>query len=250
MQRLKVLGLALVAVFAMSAVASATASAANPELVKEGKAGTALVKNIVTSKNKTGSAISLVTVSGTKITCTAFTGKSTASTVKKTVKATVKFTGCENTGTKVKCKGGPGAVNAGEINTNELEGELGYISSAEKTVGIELWPSSRTATEKEKHTFEALFVEFECSVLAKSKVKGAVIGQVAAASINKLIGTTETMGIDYAQTTGKQKVTKLEGVEGGTAVHLNSSIDGSAFEESAEEATNLNSFEEQVELLA
>ena len=108
MKYLKIMGLCLVAVLALSAVTVASASAQEMELVnKEGKA---LVKNKFKGESGKGT---LEATNGSKITCTKtkFTGKTTNT---KEGEAATTFTGCESKGFKCNTEGS----GTGEIKTS------------------------------------------------------------------------------------------------------------------------------------
>jgi hypothetical protein len=192
----------------------------------------------------TSGAGTLETASGKTVTCTADKSEAEVSGPKKLAKVFVTFTGCASSGVKCNTSG----AAAGEIKTKELEGEIGYIEpKANKEVGLDLWPSSRTATEKKNHEFNALFVEFECTGFAKSKVRGSVIGKLTPVNT-----PTKTLTLTYTKgaAKGEQKLKKLEGVEGGVEDVLQSSLNGAAFEKSSEETTDTNTFGEEVTLAA
>jgi hypothetical protein len=216
MRRLKVVLLALGAVMAVSAVASATASAAKPEFVFTG-----------TEKGFTGKQVgsgTLETKGGTKVSCTAGTSTGEiegASGSNKVTKTVVTFTACTSSG--FECHS-PGA-SSGEIKTKELKGQLGYISSTEKTVGLDLEPKEGE-----------FFVEFTCFGFLSSKVKGQVIGKLT--PVNKEVKTTEHFTLAYEQTGGVQKITELE-IEGvkDTGDILSSSLNGGAEEQAGEQST-------------
>lgn len=272
MLRVRTIGVALVAVFAFSAMVVASASATLPELVKakstcvehkgekkfkftekecktesvtkEGEfelEQTELIKKGITSTSGAGT---LETAGGTKVKCTADSDVGTASGTKKVVKVVVKFTGCTST-LGVKCTTEKAA--AGEIITEELEGEIGYISKAAKTVGLDLWPSSRTAAEKKNHEFKKLEAKFVCAGFITSEVRGSIIGKVT--ETNK---KTTKLTLTYVKgaKAGEQELKKLEGVEGEVEDVLESSLNGGAFEKSNEETTDTNTYEEEVELKA
>jgi hypothetical protein len=246
MKHIKIIGLALVAVFAISVAASATASAALPELLKSG--GGELVNKTITTKSKTGESPKLEAKSGNTVICTSDTSTGKAEGTKKVKEVVVTFKGCEATilGSKEKCNSTGKA--AGEIETEQLSGEIGYISASAKTVGLALWPSSRTAAEKEApRKFEKSFVAFKCGIFANNSVKGAVVGQLTVTN-----GTTkgELAYNKKGAETGVQELQKLEGVEGGEKMVLMSSLNGGAFEESNEQTHQEVTFGENAELKA
>ncbi|MCW3027566.1 MAG: hypothetical protein JWN81_777, partial [Solirubrobacterales bacterium] len=172
--------------------------------------------------------------------------KGTGSGTKKIVKVTVTFTGCVLSGKK--CNSAGAAV--GEIKTNELEGQIGYIEpKANQEVGQDLWPSSRTAAEKEKHEFskERLFAEFACEGSTGNKVWGSVIGKLT--PVNTL---SKTMTLTYAKGTnaGEQAIKKLEGVEGGVEDVLKSNLFGFFELNSNEQTTQTVTYKEEAEIVA
>lgn len=225
MTRIKTVGSVLVAVFAMSSVLSATASAAKPEFVFGG------VKKGFESK-ATG-AVSLETTGGTKVKCLGGSGKGEiegGNGSKKLTKVIVKFTGCESTG--FKCKTPTGAT--GEIITNELVGQLGYVEGTTK-VGLEMKP--KTGTQ---------FAEFECvGGIVKVKITGAVIGQLT--PLNTKVKTTQHYTLAYRQTAGVQEWKELVGGEEDT---LLTSVNGGGNEGSAIASSNEVKGEEESEVSA
>ncbi len=237
---------ALLAVVSLGALAVASASAALPELVNS--RGEALVKRHITSTHKAGTPIVLETVSHTALVCSGISDVGEVSGRKRLVNVAATFTGCEEPSLKYECK--TSGAHAGELRTTTLEGELGYVSKEAKTVGLELWPSSRKPGEREKHEFNQALVgpEFYCGSLGKNEIKGAVVGQMA--PTNTLITPPATLAASYVQIRGAQGVTKLDGVEGGVAATLQLSFDGGAFEPLGLEATSLYTLEEAAEIRA
>ena len=225
MKRIRVIGLALVAVLAISAVASATASAAKPEFVFAG------IKKGLKGKSGAGT---LETVSKEKVTCAKSTNGGEiegGNGSKKVTGVVVTFTGCVSSGFKCSTTG----AAAGEIVTKSLSGELGYINKAAKTVGVDLAP-----------TGGGEFVEFNCAGgIVKVKVKGSVIGQIT--PVNKKVLTTEHFTLTFTQTSGKQAIEKFEG---GLKDTLETSKNGNPFEGSAEAATAEVTGEETIEISA
>jgi hypothetical protein len=183
MKSIKIMGLCLVAAFLVSAVAVATASATKPEFRFSGTktafsstsgAGTLVQENGTTEEN------------GSKVECTKDydTGEiEGASGTDKVTNVLVLFTGCtsEVLGTTYNC--GTSSAASGEIKTNALEGQLGYINESAKTVGLVLKPKSPAT----------LFALFECESAAKAKlsikVRGEVIGKIT--PVNTLVGPGE-----------------------------------------------------------
>jgi hypothetical protein len=201
MQRLKVIGLALVAVFAISAVTSATASAAEPEF--KPKAGTFPVA-FSASSLKTDK---LVTANHT-IECTGgntTTGEVAGAREAKNVK--VKFTKCKDVATKEECKN----VAAETIETKVLKSKPVYIKGHLKPKeerGLDLEPEAAGA-----------FAEFECGKLIKVKVKvqnknaaeNSVIGVIAAAEVGVQKNVIE---VNFNQVGGVQAPQEYENETG------------------------------------
>jgi hypothetical protein len=252
MQRLKLLALTAVVAVGISVVAAASASAKTcaesgftaPCFVnKEGKE---LVKKKFTGtlgETAGKKTATLETASGAFVECTGATGSGEVSGTKKFLHVKIAFTGCKESVFGNKCQN---TGTAGEIVNGESEGELGFRPGSTE-VGLALLPTARSAEEKKNHTFEAQFVEFQCGALAKSKVKGGVIG--LATPSNKLVTPPETQIVKYEKgaTKGSQLVNSLTGVEGGATINLKSSLNGGAFENAAEIATAINLFEEALE---
>lgn len=264
MRRIRIVGLCLVAVFAMGAVVATGASAANPEYgrclkTKEGggtKYTTAkctivasgekenfewykafgsakpLVKTGFTAALKPTTKATLETKAGTKVTCTALSaaGKYT-SNVNVVVNTTI-FTGCESGGIKCNTAGS----GTGEISVKELEGELGLDSKGETSVkdkiGNVLWPKGGTPTSG------AFFVFFNCGGLTV-EVKNSVISPVTSNAM-KSIAT-----VKFTASKGVQKPTKFLG---GPNTFLESSFQKAPFEQSGQSATTLQTNEEKVEV--
>lgn len=229
MTRVRTLAIALMAVFALCAVSAAAASAALPELVNA--KGEALVKKKFTDASE--GETKLESKSGLTVTCKAAksTGESTGT--KTSAHNIVTFTGCTSSfGGSCNTKG----KAAGEIVTNELSGEIGYVNKANKEVGLELHPTSGT-----------VFATFECGAFLKNEVRGSIIG--ALTPINKKVKTTEHFTVKYEKGAekGTQKITKFEG---GSEDVLESSLDGGSFEKANEQATGTIKFEEEAELKA
>jgi hypothetical protein len=217
MTRIRVVGLCLFAAFAIAAVASASASAALPEF------GGPFPKPF-TSKSKKST---FETVKGTKVTCTVDTNAGEI-TGPKTGTVTVRFTGCRSSGLPCQSKG----AAPEEIVTNVLSMTLGYISKAKKEVGIDL--SSPTG---------APLVEFECAGFPV-QIRGSVIGRIT--PVNKKVTPPKPFLLKFAQTGGKQKITKFEA---GPISVLEGSF-GGPFEEVGFASTDELTFAEVVEIKA
>jgi hypothetical protein len=218
----------LIAVFAISAIASASASAALPELVnKEGKA---LVKKKDKSNNVKGNIAVLETIGGSKVECKSVSDVSEI-TGTKTDTTTVTFDECTAFGETCQNKGG----TAGIIKTVLLASKLRYING-KKAVGLVLKPKTGE-----------LFVEFECSGIV-IKVRGSVIGVIT--PINTFVAPPGPFTLTFTQAAGVQVPTEYE--EGTKKVKdvLETSINGGAYEQSGESSTDEEFLEEEAKINA
>jgi hypothetical protein len=209
MKRTKILGLALVAVFAMSVVAVSVASAAAPEFKSAseecyklaGKTGRYTTSACTTESAKlegefekrpklhkfkeTEATSHFYAKGGIEVTCTKDTSEGEILGLKKVKDGAVTFTGCsakEGTTTPVTC----GSVKsptqtAGTIVTTELSGELGTVAVAEAAteVGQDLKPSGVE--------FTTIELGSPCTTAA-SKVEGSVIGEATPKGTPQLTG--------------------------------------------------------------
>ena len=142
--RIRMIGLALVAVFAMAAIVASAASAALPEQVPAAGKFTG-----------TSGASTFETKSGEKVKCSsdAIAGEITGA---KTSKSTITFKGCEAFGLKCNSSG----AGSGEIVLN-VTGELVYIMKSTKEVGL-------------LNTLSAELT-IKCSAFQTLKVKGSTL---------------------------------------------------------------------------
>lgn len=192
--------------------------------------------NLAAKKNKAkefkdtkggGSRLYIVSVGG--VTCTKNTDAGYFTGSKTVGKIRVVFTGCELNGQK--CQGeSPKAANSGEVITNMLDGEIGYINKAAKEVGLVLRPES-----------EPDFAAFHCGEL-QFVTSGAVIGRVTSAE-NVF---TKEVTLKYQQEEGRQEP---ESFEGGPSEVLGTTIDGGIVWLSGEATVATNKGEE-LELVA
>jgi hypothetical protein len=213
MKRIRVIGVCLVAAFAISAVASVSASAA-PEFYGKAAVGTTVANIPFTG---TLGAAFLEAKAGTKITCTAGTAAGEVTGPTTTKNNTTTFTGCETGGFKCENDG------VGVIKTETLEGTLGAVGT--KKDGIRLYNQS---TKK-----GGQLAAFECAGGAvKVVVTGSVIGEATGAS-----GTTVVAGklpsgahdLTFAESHGIQKYTKFLAGEGEAGTEqLSGSTNGAA----------------------
>jgi len=234
MARIRLITMAVLAVFCMSAVAAAVASASEGELVNA--AGNALVKNKYTS---TGGVTKLETEAGTEITCKSNTDHGIW-TSKTGGEDTILFKECTTLKGAISCKGGKdeaGEPKAGEIfvlvgllikRTNATERLILYTVHA---------PGTLTAGE----------IEIVCSGV-KIKVKGSFLSTTNYKTkvLNKTIELSATI---IAK--GKQGVTEYENEKGEKVKceGLKASVENAAFEGAAQEGKETDTLEEEAQFL-
>lgn len=216
MKRIRIVGLCLVAVFAIS-IAASSASAAP---VFYTKAGIGEVVNKVNFTGTLGVAF-LEGQSGTKISCAGgtATGEVTGPTTAKNNITT--FTGCETSG--LKCESG---ATEGVIVTKVLQGTLGGITAT--LPGLRLFSEAEGKGGK--------LAEFSCAGGAVPVlVRGSVIGSLSGAN-----GTLPSNGkfaasnkLTLAEAKGIQKYSKFLEGEGGTE-QLEASVSGNPYEKSGQ----------------
>ena len=187
-----------------------------------------------TGKKFTGStgAVSLETVGKAKVTCSSGTaaGEYTGS---KTLTITLTLSGCERPSTHEPCQSVGGA--SGQIKTNGLEGEYGFVSSGKNTsVGLDL-----------KH--EPALATFECATAALPgkeliELQGSAIGPIAKIDV-MVPGFTVT----YKATAGRQVPEQFEGEAKDTLV---TAIVGGSSEQTGLTATLALTNEEKLEIKA
>jgi hypothetical protein len=263
MMRIKVTGLCLVAVVAMSAIAATGASAANPEfgrciktkagggtkynsakctVVAVGEkenyewyaafgSGKPLEKTGFTAVLKPETIATLETKDGKKVTCRKLIAKAKFTSNTTISGSQTDFSECESSGIKCNTEG----AGVGVIQVKELEGELGVISKGETGVkdkiGTVVWPKGGTATSG------AEFVEFACGGLVV-KVKNSVIAPITSNAM-KLSAT-----VKYTAAKGVQKPTKFLG---GPNMFLESKFSAAEYQQSGQSATTIQTAEEKVE---
>jgi hypothetical protein len=258
MRRMKMMGLCLVALFALTAVAVSSASAASPAFYECAKLaknpttkkyeGKYSVKTCATEASPTeqtegkknkyelkegigkgkqfkgkGGAATLHTpaVSG-EVVCKSFKDSGFINSPTTEDKVISEFKTCTSIGKKCMSPG----EKAGTIKTNSLKGELGYISKSPLKVGVVLSPESGS-----------VLAEFNCEGLTVV-TSGSVIGEQKG-DINVFSKSSENV---FSVTGGGvQTVTKFEG--GATHV-LESVINGSGPFESGQQAEAANKGEE------
>jgi len=223
MKRIRIVGLALVAVFAMSVVAS-TASAALVFYTK------AELGSVAPSKVKFTATIGAAFLEGnkskSKISCEDLAG-SGAGAVGETVSAKVTE---NNITTFTKCKTGEiPCTSAGQaegtIVTKALKGFLGDVLAG-KTAGVRLYSQTEGRGAGK-------LAEFECGAgIVKVVVTGSVIGSLAGSSgkVVKEGKFATTQKLTFTEAGGIQKYTIFAagtGEEGEKAEQLTSTINGS-----------------------
>jgi hypothetical protein len=266
MRRIRIAGLCLVAAFVVSVAATATASAAAPEFgrcVKEtavnkvysGSYSDSKCTKAVSeaekakkgkyeweagfgAKNKfttSGGASTLATAGGKTVTCTgeSSTGEYLKDGTNKKESTTVEFQGCKSNGFACTTAG----KATGELETNELIGEVGFENKAAKKTALKLTPA---ASAKGK------FIEFKCVGLeVKVRGKGEESGAGILVNIkNDKMTTTESL--KYKATKGIQKPIKWEGPNPET--YLESKFETLGWEKSGQTVTSTVKNEEALEL--
>jgi len=193
MKRMRILGLALVAVFALAAMTAAGASASKPVwkvCAKSAKnAGEFSDKNCSVSaggkgkynlvagigkgksfKGKGAEAILHNVVPGKgdiQVKCASFKDEGTPVAPSGVVKVKSTFSKCKSLGSPCKTEGGKKET----ITTNSLAGSLGYLDKAHTSAGESLTNEAAPGS--------GFLATFECEGLAKVRVHGAVIGSLA-----------------------------------------------------------------------
>ena len=186
----RILGLALVAAFALAAFTASTASA-KPEwkfcqkaavkgtgeftdktcsVSAEGKGGYNLVAGIGKGKGfkgKGGTAILHNVIPGKgdiKVECASFKDSGSVAAPSGVFGVSSEFKKCKSLGAPCKTEGGKKET----ITTNKLAGSLGYLNKAHTAAGESLTSEAEPGT--------GYLATFECEGLAKVRVHGAVIG--------------------------------------------------------------------------
>jgi hypothetical protein len=169
---------AVLAVIAVGAFASASASAALPEFIG----------NLPTTFTGSGGEISIEEETGSKYICKSSSITGTISGPKEVSKVTVKFPGCTSfcatTATKA-------------LETKELKGRIAYISKTQKTVGLLLEPVTEPVAE----------CVFHSGVTAK--IQGSIIGQLG--GLNTKRKSPFELNFTAAGSNGRQSVQHFEG---------------------------------------
>lgn len=193
MKCIKLLGLALLALFALSAAASSLAAAELPEILPVPTAEKPLT---FTSKTKAGTTPLLESESGKKITCKSGTGAGEFTT-QDHGKALALATGCEEVNTKAKCSSNG---VAGEVVGEGLIELVGVKSGGTLELGV--WGESFALGGEAKK--EDLKVK--CGVLTITGL-GSAIGLVD--EVSSLVKTKKTLVLSH-QTAGVQAIKTCE----------------------------------------
>jgi len=238
MKRIRIMGLCLVAIFAVSAVAAMSASAAEPSWYECGKAakvgkfytgkyinktctevsGTStgkyeLVPGVGKSKNFKGTGgkgilHNVIPGKGDiKVECASFKDEGVAVMPNAEANVKVSFSKCKSLGAPCASAG----AKKEEIKTNAMAGQLGYISKEGTVVGVDL------ANQAEPGT--GMITEFECTGVAKVRVHGSVIGVQSGDinAINKVSTVTYAVANYLGEIeAGYKPLTNIPSFEGGS----------------------------------
>jgi len=209
MQRLKLLGLSLIAVFALGAAAASVASAETAGINQLPGVGTTS-----SFTSKAGENTVLENLKGTKIECKSVAGKTKATS--DTLGTVVfEFKGCEEPATKVKCT--TSGKSAGEILIDTAEYHYRYLLPA-TTSGVQLV------------ILLGETVVFKCSIIPVD-VTGCVSSmdlQKSATTGNLEEELVNSYFVNFLQTGGMQGITSIDN-EAGTAMEtceLKATING------------------------
>jgi hypothetical protein len=262
MRRIKIVGLCLVAAFALAAMTAGSASATAPEFgrclkstpkslsnydsskcVKLASEDTGteaeklakgnfkwfpgVVKTKFSTKMKELTVATLETVGGTKITCKAETSTGEYLNTKEIGKMVAKFNGCQTS--ELPCNSAGAGVE--EILTHPLGGPIGF-----ETIVV---PASKDHLANELHSESGNVAEFTCAGLPVI-VRGSVLHKITANAM-KLTATEK-----FTASKGHQKP---EHFAGGTAKEhiLESNTNGGPFEQAGQTITSILTNEEKVE---
>lgn len=270
MKRMRIVGLCLVAAFALSAIGAGSASAL-PEIGRciakaggkyadanctvkaaSGKGTTEFVKNAIKKKfTSAGGEGKLQGATGTEIKCTTQTAtgeyleKGATPSTKEVTNVVARFNGCELPlfGAECKTKG----AAAGEIVTTKLQGKLAY-TSGKKTPAVKVNQGLSPMVKKKG------FAEFECPAVGVVVYVGEG-PEKGHETILANIGPVNTMATtateEYKGSGGKQEPNFVEG-KATVIDNLESSLSGpkGTFERSDQVLTTVITNEEELEIKA
>jgi hypothetical protein len=227
MKLARLLGIALLAVFAVSAMLASTASAI-PKF-----------KLPITKRNfTTASGTSVLRAPAKKdvVTCTSSTTTGGTILGVDEVSAVINYAGCTlEEGTSGPCTiKSVGASGSNSIITSTLKGSLGLITGGGSGAGILFKPASG-------NVFVKLAATTTPCKSSETAVEGSVAGEFAPTGKSS---KTATIKLAPVSATGKQKITKIETLAGVVEPVLESF--GAA--ESTQEQTAVVTFEENVEV--
>ena len=192
MKRIRIIGLALVAVFAISTGATSVASAATPEFT--------VLANSFTSVSGTSY---LFGAGKVKIRCAKDKNKGEVTGAKAVSKLVVTYEECVATNAAgTECPAKSTGAAAGTIVTNELVGTLGKVAVAEA-------PSSETGLALKPAGTGTVFVTIEGTCLPTTAVEGSVVCEVEPFEVKDTTG--ELICGVKGKTHTKQTIQKLEG---------------------------------------
>lgn len=256
MKRIRIIGLCLVASFAISAMAVATASAAAPEYGRCVKVAGGKYYTSACDKEKagdlkyewepgvgaangwesTGGAGKLETKAGKTVTCE--TENATGTFVKggnnkdESVPKGVNFTGCSSSSFTCTTTGD----KTGELTTVALDGEVNWEDAAKHAVDLVLFPASGT------HFINFKCVELEIEVAKKGAGILVKLKDDKMTKVEKLI---------YKATKGVQKPDVWhKGEASEEKAYLESNFSKTGFEQSGQTITSTVTGEEELELNA
>jgi hypothetical protein len=209
MKSIKIMGLCLVAVFALSAVVASSAFAEKPEFLFPNNEGKKQFSSIETAGT-------LETRKGEEVKCTGGRDTGEVSGAKEARDILITYTGCiAKVGTEeFKCQSE--SAKSEEIKTYDLAARIGFDTKPK--VGILFHPE--TGRENNPNN---LFAVFECindktgGKNINIRVKGSVIGLII--QTNTLIephGTNEFFEITFAKKTGEKGIPEDRKLEGET----------------------------------
>ena len=212
MKRMRIMGLALLAVFAISVAASSAVAA--PVFYTKANVG-ATAANVPFTGTLGAGFLEAKNLS--KITCTGGTAVGEVNSATTTINNKTTFTGCEASGFKCNSAG----EGEGIIKTLNLAGSLGGVTST--TPGIRLFNQSEGKGGK--------IAEFTCaggsiSVLVKGSVIGSLSGASGTEAANGKFGSSNKLS--FADAKSIQKYTKFVEGEGGTE-QLESNTNGAGY---------------------
>jgi hypothetical protein len=186
-----------------------------------------VAKTKFTTQIKSGTAVTLETVGGTKIACTGETGSGEFLNSKDVGHVAFDLSGCESAGKKCESAG----AGAGNVNTSSLRGSIGL-----ETQVVDL---TKDHVASELHAESGSVAEFACAGLSVV-IRGSVLHKIAANAM-KLAAVEKVTAAK-----GKQKPEHFAG--GAPKEHvLEASLNGNTFEQIGWTFTYIVTPEEKME---